>query len=198
MGKGKRKVVYVTGTFDLFHVGHLGFIKRARGYGNFLVVGLNTDEYVQSYKSRPVILYHEREMILRAIRYIDAVYPRESHEDMRIYKKYGSGTRVVGREAGKETDREKLKKYGVRVVCIRRSSREVKQFSTTRIKRRVCDRWLARYIWKERSNGETQVGMADDMGISRHKVAQLEKKAIVRKIIEEGGGEKYGRFESRY
>ena len=56
------KIVYVAGAFDLFHVGHLDFLERARKEGDFLIVGLHTDPIVNRYKGAnyPIMNLHER------------------------------------------------------------------------------------------------------------------------------------------
>lgn len=55
-----RKII-TYGTFDLFHIGHLNLLKRARDYGDYLVVGLSTDDFNwNSKKKQTVICYEER------------------------------------------------------------------------------------------------------------------------------------------
>lgn len=56
------KIVYVAGAFDLFHVGHLDFLEKARQEGDFLIVGLHTDPVVNRYKGAnyPIMNLHER------------------------------------------------------------------------------------------------------------------------------------------
>jgi ethanolamine-phosphate cytidylyltransferase len=56
------KIVYVAGAFDLFHIGHLDFLEKARSYGDFLIVGLHTDPVVNKYKggNYPIMNLHER------------------------------------------------------------------------------------------------------------------------------------------
>lgn len=56
------QVVYVAGAFDLFHVGHLDFLEKAREQGDFLIVGLHTDPEVNRYKGSnfPIMNLHER------------------------------------------------------------------------------------------------------------------------------------------
>ena len=59
-------MVYVGGAFDLFHVGHLDFLEKARKQGDFLIVGLYTDPAINRYKGAnyPLMNLHERVIIL--------------------------------------------------------------------------------------------------------------------------------------
>ena len=55
------KKVITYGTFDLFHKGHYNIIKRARALGDYLIVGVNDDDLVESYKNkRPIVPLNER------------------------------------------------------------------------------------------------------------------------------------------
>ena len=66
----------VMGTFDLFHMGHLNLIRRAKDRCERLIVGVMSDELVFKYKNKyPVIPLEERMAILRAVRYVDEVFP---------------------------------------------------------------------------------------------------------------------------
>ena len=52
---------YTTGVFDLFHIGHLNILKKAKEQCDFLIVGVSTDELVESYKHKtPIVPYDER------------------------------------------------------------------------------------------------------------------------------------------
>ena len=75
----KYKIGYTTGVFDLFHIGHLNILKRAKEQCDYLVVGVSTDELVQQYKHKtPLIPFEERKQIVEAIRYVDQVVPQTS------------------------------------------------------------------------------------------------------------------------
>jgi len=77
------KVVYVSGTFDLFHSNHLKMIEYGRGLGDTLIVGVSTDELVCSYKKPPTIPFEERIAIVKGLRDPDVVLPQHvlNHEE---------------------------------------------------------------------------------------------------------------------
>lgn len=68
------KKVYTSGTYDLFHVGHLNVIKKSKALGNYLVVGVSTDELVSSYKiAPPIIPFKDRVEIIKHLSCVDEV-----------------------------------------------------------------------------------------------------------------------------
>jgi glycerol-3-phosphate cytidylyltransferase len=73
-------VVYVSGTFDLFHRNHLKMIEYGAGLGDILIIGVSTDELVCSYKKPPSIPFEERIAIIEALKYPDVVIPQRSLE----------------------------------------------------------------------------------------------------------------------
>ena len=76
----KRRVI-TFGTFDLFHIGHLNIIKRARALGSELYVGLSSDELNIAKKGRsPIYSYEQRKQILESLRCVDHVFKEESLE----------------------------------------------------------------------------------------------------------------------
>jgi len=98
------KTVITFGTFDVFHVGHLRILERARSCGDRLVVGVSTDELNLSKKGRlPVYTQDERKEIIAALRCVDAVFDEESLEQKRDYVlKQGASVLVMGDDwAGK-------------------------------------------------------------------------------------------------
>uniref|UniRef100_A0A914MMU5 ethanolamine-phosphate cytidylyltransferase n=1 Tax=Meloidogyne incognita TaxID=6306 RepID=A0A914MMU5_MELIC len=69
------KIVYVCGSFDLFHIGHLCFLEQARLHGDYLIVGLYTDQDVNVYKGRnyPIMTLHERVLSVLAYKPVSEV-----------------------------------------------------------------------------------------------------------------------------
>jgi choline-phosphate cytidylyltransferase len=90
--------VVTFGTFDVFHVGHLRVIERARSYGDRLVVGVSADELNLRKKGRlPVFSQAERLEIVAALRAVDEVFVEESLEQKRDYLlKYDAKVLVMG------------------------------------------------------------------------------------------------------
>lgn len=73
--------VITYGTFDLFHIGHVNLLRRLRELGDRLVVGCSTDEFNASKGKKSVMDYEHRAGILRAVRYVDDVFPeRDWHQ----------------------------------------------------------------------------------------------------------------------
>lgn len=99
--------VITFGTFDVFHVGHLRILERARQMGTALIVGISTDELNYSKKGRkPYYDLSERMEIIRALRCVDTVFPEESLELKRYYiENYKANILVMGDDwAGKFDD----------------------------------------------------------------------------------------------
>lgn len=76
--------LYTGGTFDLFHSGHVNFLRQCAVLGK-VTVALNTDEFIEEYKGKkPIISYKDREAVLRACRYVDDVVPNVGGKDSKI------------------------------------------------------------------------------------------------------------------
>ena len=62
-------------TADLFHFGHVNFLKQASEIGDYLIVGIHSDETVQNYKRSPIMTMEERISVVASCRYVDEVIP---------------------------------------------------------------------------------------------------------------------------
>jgi choline-phosphate cytidylyltransferase/glycerol-3-phosphate cytidylyltransferase len=91
-----KTVVYTSGTFDMLHINHLKMIEYARSLADILIVGVNTDELVTSYKSDPIIPFEERIALVKALKYPDIVIPQHSLDHREKVKKLNFDVFVVG------------------------------------------------------------------------------------------------------
>ena len=88
---------YTTGVYDMFHIGHLNILKRAKEQCDYLIVGVSTDELVQHDKNKtPVIPFSERMQIVEAIRFVDKVVPQPDKNKMGAWEKLHFNKMFVG------------------------------------------------------------------------------------------------------
>lgn len=93
----KYNIGYTTGVFDLFHIGHLNILKRAKEQCNYLIVGVSTDELVQQYKNKtPIISFEERSEIVGNIKFVDKVVKQEHRDKFKAWEKYKFDVMFVG------------------------------------------------------------------------------------------------------
>ena len=91
----KRVMTY--GTFDLLHYGNINILKRAKSLGDYLIVGLSSDEFNELKGKKSVMSYEERKEILESIRYVDKVI-KESNWEQKVDDiiKYNIDVFVIG------------------------------------------------------------------------------------------------------
>ena len=93
----KRIITY--GTFDVLHYGHINLLKRARALGDYLIVGLSTDEFNLIKQKESFYTYEQRKTILEACRYVDLVIPEDTWEQkVSDIKKYQADVFVMGND----------------------------------------------------------------------------------------------------
>lgn len=79
---------YTTGVFDMFHVGHLNILRRAKEHCRRLIVGVSTDELVMQYKHKiPVVHLLDRMEIVKAIRYVDDVVVQTDMDKFKAWER---------------------------------------------------------------------------------------------------------------
>ncbi len=112
---------YTTGVFDMFHIGHLNILRRAKEQCDLLIVGVSTDELVQRDKNKlPVISFENRCKIVEAIKYVDKVVPQVDKNKLAAWEKYKFDKMFVGSdwqgtEAWNQFE-EQFKPLGVEIV----------------------------------------------------------------------------------
>lgn len=124
------KKVITYGTFDLLHYGHINLLRRAKELGDYLIVGLSTDEFNWDEKQKKCYFpYEKRKALLEAIRYVDLVIPEtnwnQKVSDVHEFKvdKFVMGDDWKGKF-------NYLSDEGVEVIYLPRT----KEISTTQIK----------------------------------------------------------------
>ena len=114
---------YTTGVFDMFHIGHLNILRRAKEQCDHLIVGVSTDELCLSYKhKKPIIPFDERKAIIEAIRYVDEVVIQTDRDKFQAWQHYHFNRLFVGSD-WKDTPffvqlEKQFKEVGVEVVYL--------------------------------------------------------------------------------
>lgn len=90
------KIGYTTGVYDLFHVGHLNLLRRAKEQCDYLIVGVTVDELVAYKHKKAVIPFEERRAIVEAIRYVDKVVPQVSMDKVQAWREHHFNVMFVG------------------------------------------------------------------------------------------------------
>lgn len=114
---------YTTGVFDMFHIGHLNILRRAKEQCDYLIVGVSTDELVNSEKNKtPIIPFHERCAIVEAIKYVDQVVPQENKDKLAAWEKYHFHKMFVGSDwkgsSAWNKFEEQFKPHGVEIIYL--------------------------------------------------------------------------------
>lgn len=93
----KYKVGYTTGVFDMFHIGHLNILEKAKAQCETLIVGVTTDALCYSRKNKyPIICEEERVRIVKAIRYVDKVVLQTDMDKFKAVQQHGCDAVFVG------------------------------------------------------------------------------------------------------
>lgn len=137
------KVGFIQGTFDMFHIGHLNLIKKAKKQCDYLIVTVNTDSFVNEMKNKtPIIPENERLEIIKAIKYVDEAYLIENRNKLEAYKKYKFNTIFLGDDYKGSTFytevEKELEKFGVNIVYFDYT----KTTSSTKIRKMIEERLI--------------------------------------------------------
>ena len=146
-------IVYTGGTFDLFHVGHVRLLKHCRDYAGIngpVVVSVNTDEFVASYKDAPICPLAERMEMVAACKWVDRVVVNHGGADSKpAIEGVAPNFVVVGDDwAGKDYcgqmgfTAEWLAERNIALRFVPYTN----HVSSTIIKVRLSDRWLERQV----------------------------------------------------
>ena len=133
----KNKVIYTSGTYDLFHFGHLNILLQAKKLGDYLIVGVSTDALVSKYKKmKPIVCYKDRIAIIQNLKCVDKVIKQEKFFDIKQLKKYDISTIVLGDDWKSKSFPELercLKELNIKMIYVPYT----KRLSTSKIKEKI-------------------------------------------------------------
>lgn len=125
------KRIITFGTFDLFHIGHLNILKRCKEHGNYLIVGVSSDELNIIKGKKSIISLEQRIEIIKSIKYVDEVFVEDSLELKDFYiKKYNADLLIMG-----DDWKDKFNWVSCNVLYLDRTP----NISTTEIKYKIAD-----------------------------------------------------------
>lgn len=140
MEKKKYKIGYTDGVYDMFHVGHLNMIETAKKECDFLIVGVHSDDVVESYKHRrPIINEDDRRRIIESVKGVDKAVINQFRDKMKLWELHHFDVIFIG-DDWKGTERwnqfeKELAKIGVDVVYVPYT----KGISTTEIREKIMN-----------------------------------------------------------
>jgi rfaE bifunctional protein nucleotidyltransferase chain/domain len=141
--RGKKKIVFTNGCFDLLHAGHAHYLNRCKELGDILVVGINSDSSIRKIKGekRPIVPLEFRAYLLSNLRAVDYVVPFEEETPLKLIKAIKPDFLVKGGDWKVENivGADFVQSYGGKVLTIPFKF----DISTTKIveeiKRRYCE-----------------------------------------------------------
>lgn len=97
MENKKFRIGYTTGVYDMFHVGHLNILKRAKEQCRYLIVGVTTDDLCYQRKNKyPIISEKDRMEIMKSVKFVDEVVLQENMDKLEAVRKYHADAVFVG------------------------------------------------------------------------------------------------------
>jgi len=135
--KEGKKIVFTNGCFDILHPGHIKLLKEAKKLGDYLFVGLNSDNSIKKIKGkkRPILPQDARAEILSAIEYVDYIILFDEPTPYRLIKSLKPHYLVKGADWKKE---EIIGKEFAQKVC---QVKILKNFSTTLLIEKILRRY---------------------------------------------------------
>jgi rfaE bifunctional protein nucleotidyltransferase chain/domain len=148
-----KTIVLANGCFDLFHLGHIRYLREAKEKGDILIVAINSDASVRRLKgkTRPILLQRERAEILASFSFVDYVTIFREPTVERILLALRPTIHVKGSDYTEDTvpEKEMVKKYGGKVAIAGgpkiRSTSEIIKIIATKVKKGQSKKDL--FLW---------------------------------------------------
>tara|TARA_Y100000768_G_scaffold387224_1_gene377794 strand:+ start:6026 stop:6466 length:441 start_codon:yes stop_codon:yes gene_type:complete len=139
----KKIIGYTTGVFDMFHIGHLNLLKKAKENCDYLIVGVSSDELVEEYKKKsPIIPFEHRAEIISSLGIVDKVVTQVDRDKFKQFQEIKYDLLFVGDDwKGNpifEDLEQKLSRFGARVVYFS-YTKEVSSTKFTEILQQIYD-----------------------------------------------------------
>ena len=119
--KEGKKIVFTNGCFDIIHAGHVDYLEEAKSFGDFLIVGMNSDSSIKKIKGekRPIIPETYRARVLEGLKSVDCVFIFDEETPLKVIKTVKPDVlvkgadwpieKIIGREFAKEVKRVPFK-----------------------------------------------------------------------------------------
>ena len=141
----KYHIGYVSGVFDLFHIGHINMLRRAKEQCDFLIAAVTPDEYVRNHKQRdPFIPFEERLEVVRSCKYVDEAVevPYKYAGTVEAFRKYHFDVQFCGSDYLNDPwwleQQQYLRQHGADLVFFQYTE----QTSSTKIKALIDQKLL--------------------------------------------------------
>lgn len=138
--------IYVDMVGDLFHINHINLLKKAKEYGNNLIVGIHSDKDVESYKRVPILTMEERIGVIESCKYVDKVIPNAPLVITKEYLEKNNIDLVI--HAHNLDEEDKYNKYYSEIIKIGKFKRidYHEGVSTTNIKEKIIKEYLTNQL----------------------------------------------------
>ena len=121
----KKKIIigYTSGVFDLFHIGHVKILQKAKSLCDKLIVGVSTDTLVKKYKNKkPIIPFSERVEVIKNSKCVDLVVSQNSLDKFKNWRRLKYDVMFVGDDwyatkKWRDLDQE-FRKFGIKIVYL--------------------------------------------------------------------------------
>lgn len=128
---------------DLFHVGHLSYLRQSKALGDYMIVGVLTDEAIMAYKRCPIVSFGERVELVKNIKGVDEVVLMDNVDPTELLKKLGNIDIITHSDDWSENfpGAEYMRSIGKQAIRTRYYPRQ----STTKIIEKILE--LAEPVW---------------------------------------------------